>query len=216
MLDVRQCADAIDQLARERRPARRGVAGLQQVNRRELGPTRVEARIGGTGRLQRAHEQAGDDHEQQAERHLRDHERMPEPLPVARLRIVLQRGDDVGLRGLKRWRETREDCRDEHEPDGEQQRSTIEAKRYRHGERQRRKEWGQKRREADGQHHAGDAAQRAQHQRFGEQLAHQPRPPRADREPHRDFLTTRRRAREQHAGQVGAGDHEHERHDRGQ
>ena len=79
-----QLAHAIDQLAREARSGRVGVAGQRQVERRELDAARIETGIGRTGPLQRPREQAGHDDEQDAERDLRDDERVPQPQPAGR------------------------------------------------------------------------------------------------------------------------------------
>ena len=56
---------------------------------------------------------------------------------------------------------------------------------------------------------AGGAEQR-QHHRLGDELAHQPAAARADREADADFLVPARRARQQHARDVGARNQQHQ------
>ena len=64
-----------------------------------------------------------------------------------------------------------------------------------------------------GEQRAGDRAEQRHHERFGDQLTHQPAAARADREPNADLLLPRRRARQQHARDVGAGDQQHQADD---
>ena len=55
-----------------------------------------------------------------------------------------------------------------------------------------------------------DGRGRGNHRGFGQHLPQQPHPARAERTPHRDFSRPRRRAREQQAGDVRAGEQQHE------
>ena len=55
---------------------------MRQIERRELDAVRIEARIDRRRPLQRPHEQAGDDDEQDAERHLRDDEGVAQAQPA--------------------------------------------------------------------------------------------------------------------------------------
>ena len=108
-LHIGELAHAIDEVAREARAGGIGVAGHRQIQRRQLDAVRIEAGIHRAGLLERPHEQSGDDDEQEAERDLRDDERVPHPrTPGRRRRIVFQRRDDVGLRGLEGGSESRQ------------------------------------------------------------------------------------------------------------
>ena len=57
------------------------------------------------------------------------------------------------------------------------------------------------------------AAHRREQQALGQQLANQTPARRAERQPDRDLLLPRRRAREQQVGDVGADDQQHQRDD---
>ena len=63
---------------------------------------------------------------------------------------------------------------------------------------------------------AADRAEQRQHHRFGDQLAHQAAAAGADREADADLLLPARRARQQHARDVGARDQQHQADDRHQ
>ena len=57
---------------------------------------------------------------------------------------------------------------------------------------------------------AADRAEQRHQQRFGDELTHQPAAARADREANADLLLPARRARQQHARDVGARDQQHQ------
>ena len=63
----------------------------------------------------------------------------------------------------------------------------------------------------DGEKHAGKSADERQQNTFGEHLPQQTRRPGAERDPDGEFAFTRSGAREQHGGQIRAGDQENER-----
>ena len=91
---------------------------------------RVEAGIERAGAHERTREQAGDDDQQDAERDLRDDERMPQPGPARRQRIVLQRRYDVRLRGVKRGRQPRQQRGDERDDRREENRARVQRQRH--------------------------------------------------------------------------------------
>ncbi len=101
-MHIRQPADAIDELAREARAGGRGIPGERQIDRGELHAVRIESRIARAGRLERPHEQAGDHHQHDADRDLRDDECVPQTQTRRGLRVVFQRRHHVGFRCLQR------------------------------------------------------------------------------------------------------------------
>ena len=173
----------------------------------------IESRVRRAGCLECPHEEARDDHQEDADRNLCDDEGMPQTQPRRRLRVVFQRRNHVGFRCLKRRDETREKRGHEHHPGRKDERAAVERERDVDGKRQRRQERDEHGRQDARHGHAGQTAEHEQHQCLGEQLTNQPRPSGAHGEPHGDFSTPGRRAREQHAGDVRARDDQDERDD---
>ena len=174
---------------------------------------RIESGIQRARPLQRSYEQPGchDDHE--AERHLRNDERVPEPRSASgTLRVVLQRGHDVSLRRLECRCEAREHGCHEREARREGDHAAVERQRDFDRKRQHRKRRGDERRHPPRQQQTGCTREREQQHRFGQQLTHEPRTPRADGQPHGDFPSPSRGTREQDTRDVRARDHQHQRH----
>jgi hypothetical protein len=214
VLNAGQLPDAVHQIGRERLGGGAGVAREPEIERCELDTVRIESELDRTALAQRTHEQGRAHDEQQADRHLPDDEGMPEPQPIRwPLRFVLQRGDDVRPRGMKRRHETRQHRRNERQDGREDDDMAIEW--------QRHIDWQGSAGSSDtssvvimrASRRAADAAGREQQRRFREQLTHEPPASGAHGQAHGDLAASRRRSREEHAGDVCAGDDQDERHD---
>ena len=137
-LDARQPPDALDDVTREERRRDVGVPGGYQIDCGDLDAGRVEARVSRRHVLERAHEQPGDDHEHDAERYLRDQERVTQRRLPRWSAIVSQAGDAVGPGGLQCRHEAAGEGRGERHRGRERNRPAIEREPDLDRERQRR------------------------------------------------------------------------------
>ena len=157
----------------------------------------------------RAHEQ------HQRHRNFRHHQRVPQPGATAArgaARPFLQAVLEVALRRLKCRSQPEHDAREQRNAHGVGERSTVEApvnEIRNHVGRDRGIE------QAQASPRDGNAQRRrnqADHDRLGQQLAHDPQPSGAERGAYRNLTVSDRCAGEQQVCDVGAGDQEHERH----
>ena len=73
---------------------------------------RIETRIDRSGPVERAYEQASGDDEDDAERHLADDKGVPQAQAADARRVVSQARQDIRLRRVNRWRQSRQQRRD--------------------------------------------------------------------------------------------------------
>jgi hypothetical protein len=107
--------------------------------------------------------------------------------------------------GGERRRDAERDTRAEREEEGDEHRPAIE--REVGVRRQRRDRQSAQHREADRrEQEPRRAARNGEQCALGEELSNEPAAPGADRHPHRELLAARDGARQQRAGEVGAGD----------
>ena len=129
-------------------------------------------------------------------------------------RLAAQIGDQARFRRLQCRRQAGEQRGKERRAERERQDAAvdpqIEGERNRHRQAERR----DGRRDPPRQQHAGGGAEQRQHHRLGDELPHQTAAAGADRQADADFLLPARRARQQHAGDVRAGNQQHETDDR--
>ena len=127
-----------------------------------------------------------------------------------RLRLTLDRRHQVEAGSLNSGDETEQDSGDERECHREPQHPRLQAQIEEivahAGGAKRPQQIPPKVRHQD----AGRSAQHGQHAALGKQLADEPPPGRADREPHGDFLPSLHGSREQQAGHVAARDEQHQ------
>ena len=179
----------------------------------------AEAALDGEDLSQTAHEQAGADEQRDRERDFGtdEHAAQPRLVPVAdrAALAVADGGQDVVHRRLQGRREAGgnadehgQRARDREHPAVD--RDLIET---RHAARTQRLNH----REQPGrEHQPEDRGDRAQHERFGEPLAHQVAPAGAKRDAQRALAHARRRTREQQVRRVHARDDEQQTHGREQ
>ena len=106
----------------------------------------------------------------------------------------------------------------ENQRGGERQRCAIETDRLNLTDARRalRRDRHERLDSPEGEQDAQDASDDGQQQALGEELADEPSPARAEREPDGDFAGSPRRANEQKVGDVRARDEQHEAHGRKQ
>ena len=168
---------------------------------------------------ERLREQAGGDHEQERERHLRRDQRLagqqPERRRHAGRRSLEDRGD-AEPRGSQRRQDPAQDTDAETQPRREGDQPAIEPERDRDTVgvlvQQRQQRVPDDQREGN----PGGAACAGEEHALGQQLADQPSARRAEREAHRHLRFTGRRTRDHQAGDVCAADQQDCRHDRHQ
>ncbi len=180
----------------------------------------IEADLRGREHAQAPHEQAGDDEEQQAERHLRGDERPAgEERPAAdqpdRARLELERLRDRHARAAKRRQQTAGEARHERHAGGEGDHAPVDPG----VERDERalsagKESEQEIAAPHGEAQADRAAGETEKQALDEKLADEPHAPGAERQAHGNLALARRRPRHQQAGDVAAGNQEQHDHHR--
>ena len=113
-------------------------------------------------------------------------------------------------RGLERREETEDQGSERREPEREQEDPRV----WRGGKGElgllRGREKDETAGSPIGEHEAESAAGERQQQAFDQELFHDSRTARAEREPERHLLLAARRFRDEEVGHVGAGDEEHE------
>ena len=135
---------------------------------------------------------------------------------LARRRFAAQIGDQAGRRGLQRRQQAGEHARERGDHDRERQHARVDAQIERDIDRQRQLDALQPLHERPRQRDRRDRAEHAEQRALDEQLLNQAAAAGADRQAHADLAAARRRARQQHAGDVRAGDQQHEADDRHQ
>ena len=185
--------------------------------RRDLERDQVVHRDAGFGALQvlqAAHEEAGAEQQQEAERDLCGDEPLAEEERAAGARHraggVLQRDPRIGAARAECREQTEDHAgrdRERHrERENPQIRCRIDEQRLTLGRHQREERLGQRNR----QPHAERAAGNREHEAFGQELPNQLAAASAERQPHRDLALPHDAARDQQVRDVGAGDQQHE------
>ena len=192
---------------------RRGVSRLRQRDPHRQHAGRVEAEIDPLQRPQRPQHQSRADEEHDRERHLGDDQSVPEAGAPAAGRGVaasfLHRLGQIRLEQARGRRDAEDDRGHERDADGEQQHAPVDRRSGDAGNA-RRVPPGEEPHADPGERQAGGGADAGEHQALGQQLAHDPGRPRAERGAHRHLALARFRAREQQVGDVGAGDQQQE------
>ena len=161
-----------------------------------------------------AREKRGQHEQHRGNRHLSHHQRVAQrpaaSCPFRKRLLTAKVGDEIGFRGVHRRRESSQEPCDEGRAQREQQHAPVDVhvERQRDGNRQTHRRGH--RRHPPGEQRADYGADHRHHDRFGEELAHETAPARANRQPNGDFLLPPGRARQQHAGDIRAGNQQHE------
>ena len=173
-------------------PLSRRVAGEGEIERRQLHAARIESRIDRRRPFQRAHEQRGGDDEHDAERDLRDDERVAQPHALrSALGVRFQLAHHVRSRRMQRGREPESHGGDERQAQREHDGAQVERQGMSIGTGKAGKLRQQERGHHAREHKTHRAAQEEQQRRLDEHLPHEPAASGADREPHRDFAAAR-------------------------
>lgn len=152
--------------------------------------------------------------EDEAERDLTDDKRVAKPQTAGySRRLVFQRRHDVAPRCLNGGREAAQHGCDERESRRKDQHAAIQRERDVQRHRKRRQEPYQKRRERAGEEKTGGSAQHEEDHRLREHLPYEPRTTRPDGDSDGNLAPARAGAGDQQAGQIGAGNDQHERHE---
>ena len=114
-LHARQPTDALAHGAREERSCRGGVSRQREIDGCDLDAVRIVSLVANGHALQRAQEESGDDDEQNAEGDLADDKSAAQPQAIGRLRLVFERGYDVGSGRLKTGGQAREHRRQQRQ-----------------------------------------------------------------------------------------------------
>jgi hypothetical protein len=189
------------------------------VERGEQQVVGVEAGIEVDGVAQGAQEEARADEQHERERDLRDDERVAQAEAAQPGRraagVVLERRDEIGARGVERGGEAEDEARRERDGEREEQHARvdreIEQRRLFRGE-----EAGQQVGRPQRDDEPDAAAREREHDRFRDQLPHEPPARRSEREPDRDLTPPGGGPRQQEVRHVRAGDEQHDADDREQ
>ena len=217
---ARNRARALEKRSRghdERRRRGRGIGIRRGGRARNAHPERqhrlgIEARIERRQLLHAVDHQPGADQEHDRERHFGDDERAAHPLrspAVAAARRVLQRLGEPRHAAVQRRREAEQEAASDRHEHGEGGHPQVDV-RIDEARKVDRTGRHQRTDRCLCEHEAGDSAERRQHAAFGDQLTQQPRPPRAERGPHRDLALARFRSRNQQIRHIRAGNQQHE------
>jgi hypothetical protein len=117
---------------------------------------------------------------------------------------------------MQRRRDPRQQRGHERQYGTESEHPEIERERQRDGNGEGRQRREQHSGEHPREHDTSGPADRKEQQRFGRELSYEPAAAGADRDPYGNLAASRRCARQQHAGDVGARNHENQRYERGQ
>ena len=198
---------------REYRSTRRPVAAYFSLQRcLDSGDARrFEAGVDGLDAPQRANEQPRRDEQDHRGGYFRRHQEGAQPLGTSTRpasRSFAETGEIAIARYAQRGHDAEPQARGEGGDRGEDQNTQIDGRGLGHGER-RRHEAREQGHGDDGDRDAEQATDKREHEALGQQLAHEPLAPRAERGPHRQLLAPLEDAREEQAREVRAGDEQH-------
>ncbi len=172
---------------------------------------RIEPDIDSDGPLQAANHQHRSNHQDDREHYLRADQQVAHLHAAESLgHLVFQSGQKIDARGLDGGRKSKQN-RGQHTGRERKQKHTIVEWKRRHGgnvdgEADRAEDFENPHSQQDASGGAGNR----QHQAFGEQLTDDSSARRANRQANRDFFAPHGGARQQHAGDVHAGDQQHQ------
>ncbi len=183
-----------------------------------VAPARFEAGRHRRETHEAVNQQARGDQEDERHRDLPGDQQRPQPLALAvarRARFAGVQREAFAKRGpadAQRRHEADEQRRDERQAEAERHHARVDhdaAEAWQRGLRHERQ------RDADRdlrEHHAERRAEQRQHDRFGQQLTHDPPASRAEGHAYGQFAAARGEARHLQVRDVDAGDQQHERH----
>ena len=183
-----------------------------------VAPARFEAGRHRRETHEAANQQPRPDQEHERHRDLPGHQQRPQPLALTvarRARFAGVQREAFAERGsadAERRHEADEQRRDERQAEAERHHARVDhnAAEAWHSELRHERQ-----RDADRdlrEHHAERRAEQRQHDRFRQQLTHDPPASRTDGHADGQFAATRGEARHLQVGDVAAGDQQHERH----
>ena len=224
--DARESRHARGRLLVEDLAARGRVAFAAQIEVHHEDAARLESGVGPLGPRQAAEERAGGHEGDERQRDLRDHQHLTQRKETtqssmrraSRHHLVLEDRHDVRLRRLDGGREAEDHAGRHRENGGEGQDTRVNREILPDRQRQLQIRGDERVEEPVGEQQSEAAAGQREQRAFGDELPYQPKAPRAEREPERDFLAAARGAPEQEVRDVRARDeqddanHRHQDH----